>query len=389
VTSPFLSRIAITAACLCLLGGLVTVAALEHRRRLRAGEPTPVLTADSARCYKCHEEKTPGLNEAWRHGRHAAVGVGCMGCHRANPADPGASNHEGQWIVSVPTPARCGTCHPQQLAEFRTSRHADAAACVTGVTEKLAGKADAVTALQRCRRCHGGPEAVDATGKPAPATWPGGGMGRVHLDGSRGNCAACHSRHEFSLATARSPETCGKCHGSDEHPQLAVYLASRHGARFQTMRDAAALAARPWTPGRINRVAPTCATCHLSATPSRAATHDVSARLAWQLRDFQLTRRPEFAQARAAMSEVCRACHSDRWFGTALSRIGDAATEHNRRMTEATAAGAPASATLAVEKVVAEQKLTGEPLYRALLDAAHAGRRDLHRTACAGPGAER
>jgi hypothetical protein len=389
VTSPFLSRIAITAACLILLAGLVTVAGLEHRRRLRAAEPTPVLTADSARCYKCHDEKTPGLNEAWRHGRHAAVGVGCMGCHRANPSDPGAVSHEGQWMLAVPTPARCGTCHPKQLNEFRASRHADAAACVATIAEKLGGKGEAVAALQRCRRCHGGPEAVEASGRPAAATWPGGGMGRVHLDGSRGNCAACHSRHEFSVAAARSPETCGKCHGGDEHPQLAVYLASRHGARLQAMRAEAALAARPWTPGKINRIAPTCATCHLSATPSRAATHDASARLAWQLRDFQLTRRPEFAEARAAMSEVCRACHSDRWFGTALTRIGDAATEHNRRAAEAAKAGAAATAALAVEKVVAEQKLTGDALYRATLDAAHAGRADLHRTACAGAGADR
>jgi hypothetical protein len=387
VTSPFLSRIAITATCLILLAGLTTVAGLEHRRRLRAAEPTPVLTADSARCYKCHDEKTPALNEAWRHGRHAATGVGCMGCHRANPADPGAVNHEGQWMVAVPTPARCGACHPKQLAEFRTSRHADAAACVAAIGEKLGERAGPL--LQRCRRCHGGPEAVEASGRPAAATWPGGGMGRVHLDGSRGNCAACHSRHEFSVAVARSPETCGKCHGGDEHPQLAIYQASRHGARLAAMRGTAALGARPWIPGRINRVAPTCATCHLSATPSRPATHDASARLAWQLRDFQLARRPEFAEARAAMSEVCRACHSDRWFGTALTRVGDAATEHNRRQTAAAAAGAPANAALAVQQLVAEGKLTGAALDRTILEAVHAGRADLHRTACAGAGAER
>ena len=37
-------------------------------------------------------------------------------------------------------------------------------------------------------------------------TWPNSGIGRINLDGSLGTCAACHSRHRFSLAMARRPE---------------------------------------------------------------------------------------------------------------------------------------------------------------------------------------
>jgi hypothetical protein len=58
-------------------------------------------------------------------------------------------------------------------------------------------------------------------------------------------------------------------------------------------------------------------------------------------------------------------------------------------MTEAAARGAPTTAALAAERVVADQRLTGDALYRAILEAAHAGRHDLHRTACAGAGSER
>jgi hypothetical protein len=386
-TSPNLLRAGITVLCLTLFAGLLAVAVLERRRQLTAGEHPFVLTADSERCYRCHDQKTPGLTAAWRRGRHAAVGVGCNGCHRAGPSDPGAQNHEGQWMVSVPSPARCGTCHPRELQELRASRHADAATCVATIAQRLPPAAAPL--LGGCRRCHGGPEAVDAAGRPAPTTWPGGGMGRVHLDGSRGNCGACHTRHEFSAALARSPETCGKCHGGAEHPQLAIYQASRHGARLAALRPEAALGARPWIAGAQNRVAPTCATCHLAATPSRRATHDGAARLGWQVRDYQLARRPEFAEARAAMSEVCRGCHSDRWFGNALGRLGDAATAHNRRQAALAAQGGAPSAELAVERLVKEGRLTGDALQAAILDAAHAGRRDFHRAACAGPDAER
>jgi hypothetical protein len=380
-------RLGITALLVVLLGGLLAVAALERRRQLASADQPFVLTADSERCYRCHDQKTPGLTAAWRRGRHAAVGIGCQGCHRAAPADKGAQQHEGQWMVSVPTPARCGSCHPRELGEFRTSRHADAATCVANVAQRL--PPESVALLDACRRCHGGTEAVEAAGRPAATTWPGGGMGRVHVDGSRGNCAACHTRHEFSVALARSPETCGKCHGGPDHPQLAIYQASRHGVRLAALRSEVQLAARPWIVGVQNRVAPTCATCHVSATGSRRLTHDPAARLGWQLREYQLVRAPEFAAARAAMSEVCRSCHSDRWFGAVLGRIGEAAAVHNRRAGQRVQGGGAAAPETAIERLVQEQRLTGDALAAAILEAAHAGRHDLHRTACAGPGAER
>src|SRR4030065_126843 len=51
-------------------------------------------------------------------------------------------------------------------------------------------------------------------------------------NGSKGPCAACHQRHEFSLAQARRPETCGKCHLGPDHPQKEIYDQSKHGINF-------------------------------------------------------------------------------------------------------------------------------------------------------------
>ena len=44
-----------------------------------------------------------------------------------------------------------------------------------------------------------------ASGRPilAASSWPNTGIGRLNLDGSRGSCSACHSRHDFSPRRAR------------------------------------------------------------------------------------------------------------------------------------------------------------------------------------------
>ncbi len=43
-------------------------------------------------------------------------------------------------------------------------------------------------------------------GRPqfASGTWPNTGIGRLNLDGSRGSCSACHSRHDCWSRTTRS-----------------------------------------------------------------------------------------------------------------------------------------------------------------------------------------
>jgi hypothetical protein len=63
--------------------------------------------------------------------------------------------------------------------------------------------------------------AHDENGRPIldSRTWPNTGIGRLNLDGTRGSCTACHSRHDFSPRRARQPENCGKCHLGPDHPQ--------------------------------------------------------------------------------------------------------------------------------------------------------------------------
>ena len=67
------------------------------------------------------------------------------------------------------------------------------------------------------------------------STWPNTGIGRINLDGSRGSCSACHSRHDFSPRRARQPENCGKCHLGPDHPLKEIYEESKHGVAFRDL----------------------------------------------------------------------------------------------------------------------------------------------------------
>jgi hydroxylamine dehydrogenase len=90
-------------------------------------------------------------------------------------------------------------------------------------------------AVMGCVKCHGSVVKVVGNGKLDAATWPNEGIGRVNPDGSKGSCSVCHSRHTFSLAIARQPESCGYCHLGPDHPQAEIYDESKHGVTYRTL----------------------------------------------------------------------------------------------------------------------------------------------------------
>jgi hypothetical protein len=116
-----------------------------------------------------------------------------------------------------------------------------------------------------------------------PSTWPNTGIGRLNLDGSRGSCSACHSRHDFSPRRARQPENCGKCHLGPDHPQKEVYEESKHGIAYRDLHDSMNLDAEDWVLGVDYTQAPTCATCHMSGHSRNGGkvTHDPGKRISW------------------------------------------------------------------------------------------------------------
>ena len=178
-------------------------------------------------------------------------------------------------------------------------------------------------AVNGCWQCHGTEVKIMADHKPDPATWPNTGIGRINPDGSEGSCAACHSRHEFSAAQARTPDTCGKCHMGPDHPQIEIYNESKHGIAYHANVDKMNLDNEKWIVGEDYSAAPTCATCHMSATKNQRVTHDVGLRISWNNRP-EISVRPEVSDAklglpsaninwqtrRTNMVDVCLNCHN-------------------------------------------------------------------------------
>ncbi|MCF7730359.1 MAG: hypothetical protein K9N23_01675 [Akkermansiaceae bacterium] len=311
---------------------LLTVAPLAQ-----AGFTLAEMSPQSKACVACHKKESAAVYEQWGSSKHFRANVGCFECHTANETDKDAYEHYGQFIATIVSPKDCARCHEHEVQEFNDSHHAKAARILGSLDNTLAEvvegnngfKTDgfpqgvSAAAVNGCWQCHGSEVKVLETGRLDAATWPNTGIGRINPDGSEGSCTACHSRHSFSAAQARTPDTCGKCHMGPDHPQIEIYNESKHGIAYRANIDKMALDNEKWIVGEDYSAAPTCATCHMSATKDQPVTHDVGMRISWNNRPA-ISVRPEVSDAkmglpgkdvpwekrRANMENVCITCHN-------------------------------------------------------------------------------
>ena len=298
------------------------------------------ISSKTQECVDCHKKESPGLYQQWGASKHYRANVGCFECHTANKDDSDALMHYGETISVIVSPKDCSRCHEKETEEFTGSHHAKAGRILGSLDNVLAevveGNRGMVTegfpegvssaAVSGCWQCHGSQVKVLAGGKLDPATWPNTGIGRLNPDGSEGSCSACHSRHTFSAAQARRPENCGRCHLGPDHPQMEIYQESKHGIAFQANIDQMNLDSPKWIVGEDYTAAPTCATCHMSATRNQSVSHDVGMRISWNNRPV-VSIRPEVSDAkmglpgknvpwqvrRNSMQDVCVSCHNMQW----------------------------------------------------------------------------
>lgn len=322
-----------------------------HATVAKAAEPrmNKKSAADAAigkNCLSCHDkDEDPGIYAQWKGSKHAANNVDCYDCHKAKEGDKGALKHEGLFIQMIVTPKTCATCHEAEVAQQQRSHHAKGGNIIASV-DNLLGEVIGGPAVVTvgCVQCHGSKVELGENGKPTPQTWPNTGIGRINLDGSLGACSACHARHSFSQAQARTPETCGKCHIGPDHPQLEIYNESKHGILYNANKSEMNMKSKKWVVGVDYTAAPTCSTCHMGATRDQKVTHDVGERISWTLRPAISTKlnmvrlsngdefdQPEgkplpkvgdevkgakvteiltWEQRRSRMKDVCSACHN-------------------------------------------------------------------------------
>jgi len=269
------------------------------------------VSKEAQACIGCHEAQSPSLVQEWRSSRHSAKGVDCYTCHKAAKGAPGALEHNGYTIHVLVSPKDCNQCHPREVKEMTESHHAQAQDVLNSLDNYLGevvGGPEAVTV--GCRQCHGGVPKFLANGQLDPMTWPNTGIGRINPDGSHGSCSACHARHAFSKAQAREPQTCGKCHLGPDHPQIEIYQESKHGILYEANKGRMNMNKDSWVVGKDYTAAPTCATCHMGATPNQPVTHDVGARISWTLRPPISKKLENADKRRENMKDVCSSCHS-------------------------------------------------------------------------------
>jgi hypothetical protein len=298
------------------------------------------LSKESQACIGCHKTDSAGVYQQWGSSKHYRANIGCYECHAAQEGEPDAFKHEGQWIATIVSPKDCARCHVRESQEFSKSHHSKGARILGSLDNTLAEVVEgnrgmvtpafqtgvAASAVVGCWQCHGSEIKVLPGGKLDPATWPNTGIGRINPDGSEGSCSACHSRHAFSAEQARNPDNCGKCHMGPDHPQMEIYYESKHGIAFRAYKDKLNLDSPKWVVGEDYSLAPTCATCHMSATKNQPVSHDVGMRISWNNRPA-VSIRPEVSDQkmglpgatvswetrRAAMKDVCRNCHEQQW----------------------------------------------------------------------------
>ena len=369
---------------------------------------TPISEA-TAECLACHESAHPGIVNDWRNSRHSMMTpvqamavkglarkvssatvpeavlnttVGCAECHTLRPdrhAD--TFDHNGYEVHVVVSPQDCAVCHNTEAEQYTQNimshAHTNLAdnalyrqleTSVIGATVRRNKNVehmpvDPLTAADACYYCHG--TRLEVVGKevrdteiagelefPVIKGWPNQGVGRINLDGSRGSCAACHTRHQFSIQMARKPYTCKECHVGPDVPAFPVYSASKHGNIQAAMDSNWDYQSVPWTVGK-DFSAPTCGTCHVSLLVNTDGevvaerSHQMNNRLPWRIygliyahphpqapdttmirnKDGQplptdlgggfslkyLIDEKEMLNRTAAMQKICLGCHSSAW----------------------------------------------------------------------------
>ena len=315
------------------------------------------MSPQAVACIECHRNTTMGIFADWAKSRHASANITCLDCHLAQPGDQDLAGGHDQYynrpdlpfgqaqykapVAAIVTPKDCSRCHPDEATQYAKSKHANTLEIIWKIDPWLnKGMNSDNERKTGCFNCHGTIVQIDAKGVLDPATWPNVGVGRINLDGSKGSCTSCHTRHRFSVGEARRPEACDQCHLGPDHPQIEIYEESKHGTMYHAYEkeynfDAAG---GTWTAG-IDYRAPTCAACHMSGAGKVLTSHDVTERLSWETQ-APLTVRPadfkplpagtDWKAERAKMKAVCQQCHGESWIEDFYHGFDKAVEEYNQ-----------------------------------------------------------
>ena len=342
--------------------GLMVWAAVPAAAQTAANQPKEKafriersMPPEAVACIECHKREHPGLFADWANSRHASANITCFDCHRAEESDADVSQahykeyarSDSPWgtkeykvpVAAAVTPKDCSRCHPDEVSQYSVSKHANTIEIMWKIDPWLnKGMNSDFERQAGCYHCHGTVLKTE-NGELTSDTWPNVGVGRINLDGSKGSCTSCHTRHRFSVMEARKPEACGQCHLGPDHPQIEIFMESKHGDLYTAFGDEYNWNAAPgtWTPG-VDYRGPTCASCHMSGAGTVMTSHDVTERLSWEIQAPLTVRPSEFAAfpaktnwetERDKMKVVCMQCHGKRWVDGHYEKFDGVVREYN------------------------------------------------------------
>jgi hydroxylamine dehydrogenase len=301
----------------------------------------------SAACVSCHRRITPAIVSDWKLSKHSKNSVGCDTCHGSDH-----TSKDDVAKVKLPTPDTCALCHPDQVDEFKKSKHAFSWAAMKAMPTFHYQPMALMEGQKGCGGCH--KLGLKSEADMVDVKKAGGGFGNA-------SCDACHTRHSFSLAEARSPQACETCHMGFDHPQWEMYRSSKHGVRSELKQK-----------GVIPKdaAAPTCQTCHMPKGDHNVHTAwgFLAVRLpmpedkTWAadratilqalgvldpdgkptgrlevVKAAQVARltQEEFDQYRKPMVETCHKCHSSNFVATQFKNADDLIRDADHLMAEA------------------------------------------------------
>jgi uncharacterized CHY-type Zn-finger protein len=204
-----------------------------------------------AACVQCHSKVTPKIVTDWKASKHSQAGIFCDACHGGDHMT--ATDFAK---AKIPTPDTCGVCHEPQVTQFKKGKHSMAWAAMEAMPTIHWQPMALTEGMKGCGACH--KLGIKSTEQIA----------ELQKEGSRygiASCDACHTRHTFSVAEARSPQACETCHMGFDHAQWEMYSSSKHGVRNEL---------RQLNIQAQASAAPTCQTCHM-----QNGNHEV--RTAW------------------------------------------------------------------------------------------------------------
>jgi len=197
--------------------------------------------ADVARqCVTCHRTVSPLQVKDWAASEHAKEGVTCADCHGKDH-----TTVDDVAKVTLPTYEVCGTCHDDQVTQFKRGKHALAWAAMKAMPAAHYQPMELIDGMKGCGGCH----KIGIKSKEELAE-----LKKQKMTYGNASCDSCHTRHSFSAAEARQPEACATCHMGFDHPQWEMWSSSKHGVRTLLRRQGI---------GPTEAAAPTCQTCHL------------------------------------------------------------------------------------------------------------------------------